>query len=539
MNSPINQISTITYKALLSGFIILLFSQTSFSQDTRLLREPSLSNTHLAFTYGGDIWVKDLENNRTERITSTPAVESNPQISPDGQTIAFSSNRSGNTSVYTVSIKGGNPMRLTWHPSAAIVRAWSPDGNNILYSTSRDSAPTRIDYLWSVSAKGGASKKITEQWGTDGSYAPDGTQMVIDRVSRWESEFRGYRGGQNTPLVILNLKDWSETLIPNNKTIDIHPLWLGDTIYFLSDRDGISNIWSFNPVSSALQQLTSFKGADIKWLDGSGNKLVYEREGYLHLFNLENKQSTRLNITVVGDFPWAESKWEDVSKSARNAALSATGKRIILEARGEIFTIPVENGDARNITQSSEAADRAPIWSPNGDKIAWFSDAGKSDYKLMIADQDGLSPPREISIGDSKMAWEPSWSPDGNSIAFVDNQPRIRVIDLASGNIQTADVAGNNIERGNMSIGWSPDSQWLVYTKTGDNMFRGIMVWSKNDKSIHKITNAFADAVSPSWDKDGKHLYFLASTDYALGSGWANTSSMAANPEYAAYLRDL
>ncbi|MEQ8475505.1 MAG: PDZ domain-containing protein [Fulvivirga sp.] len=528
-----------TIKSLLLGIILLGTPISSFSQGTRLLREPTLSDTHVAFVYGGDVWVTDLSNNRTQRITSTPAVESNPHLSPDGQTIAFSSNRSGDNCVYTVSIKGGEPTRLTWHPSSANVRGWSPDGSKIIYSTSRDSAPTGIGYLWSVSANGGPSTKVTEQWGYDGAYSPDGSKMVVDRVSRWESEFRGYRGGQNTPLIVLNLTDWSETLIPNDKSRDIHPIWIGDNIYFLSDRDGTSNIWSYSPSTSALNQLTTFKGSDIKWLNGKGNNLVFEQDGYLSTFNISAKSSTQLNITVTGDFPWAETKWEDVSKSARNASLSATGKRVIIESRGEIFTVPVENGDARNITQSSGAADRAPIWSPNGGEISWFSDAGGNGYKLMIAAQDGLSQPRSVSIGDSKMAWEPTWSPDGKYIAFVDDQPRIRVLDVASGSIQTADVAGINIERGNMGLSWSPDSQWLAYSKTGDNMFRGIMVWSKTDGSVHKVTNVFADAVSPSWDRDSRHLYFLASTDIALGSGWANTSSMQANPEYAAYVVNL
>lgn len=523
---------------LLLIVFILGFTLASYSQ-TRLLRQPTISDTHVVFTYGSDVWITDLSNNRTQRITSTPAVESNPQLSPDGQTIAFSSDRSGSNAVYIVSIKGGDPKRLTWHPSSCGVRGWSTDGLQIIYTSSRDSAPSYIGYLWSVSVNGGPSTKVFEQWGYDGAYSANGKQMVIDRVTRWESEFRGYRGGQNTPLIILNLNDWSEVLIPNNKTRDIQPVWLGEYIYFLSDRDGISNIWSFNPSTSRLKQLTAFKGSDVKWLDGAANRLVFERDGYLNTFDLGTNTSKQLDITVTGDFPWAETKWEDVSKSVRSASLSATGKRVILESRGEIFTIPVEYGDARNITQSSNAADRVPIWSPNGDEIAWFSDAEGHGYKLFIAAQDGLAQPRSISIGDSKMAWEPTWSPDGKSIAFVDNEPQIRVVDVASGNIQTADVAGNNIERGDMSVSWSTDSQWLAYSKTGDNNFRGIRVWSRKDQSIHKITNAFADAVSPSWDSDGEHLYFLASTDYALGSGWANTSSMSANPAYAAYVVNL
>ena len=526
-------------KVLVIFLFILGCALSSLAQGTRLLREPSLSETHIAFVYGADVWATELSSNRTWRITSTAAVESNPQLSPDGQTIAFSSNRSGNNCVYTVSIDGGEPQRLTWHPSSSSVKGWSPDGSRIIYSSSRDSAPADFDYLWSVPAEGGPSTKITEQWGFDGSYSPDGSKIVIDRVSRWESEFRGYRGGQNTPLVILNLSDWSEVMIPSDKTWEIHPIWLGDQIYFLSDRDGISNIWSYNPSSKSLQQLTKFSSIDVKSLNGSGNRLVYERNGYLNIFNLESKTSSQLEITVIGDFPWAEAKWIDLSEHAFHASLSPTGKRVILESRGEVLTIPIENGDARNITQSSNAADRNPIWSPNGDEIAWFSDEGGQGYKLMIASQDGLSAPRSISIGDSKMVWEPTWSPDGKHIAFVDDQPRIRVLELASGKIRTADVAGINIERGDMGVSWSPDSKWLAYSKTGDNMFRGIMIWSLNDGAIHEITNVFADAISPCWDRDGRHLYFLASTDYALSSGWANTSSMSSKPEYAAYVVNL
>jgi tricorn protease len=522
-------------------FFVLIFncSASVYAQGTRLLREPTLSDSHLVFTYGADIWITDLNSNYSQRITSTAAVESNPQLSPDGQTIAFTSNRSGNNAVYTVSVKGGEPKRLTWHPSACYVRGWSPDGSQIIYATSRDSAPTAINYLWSVSANGGPSTKVCQQWGYDGAYSPDGKRMVIDRMSRWESEFRGYRGGQNTPLVILNLTDMSEVLIPNTKTRDIHPVWLGENIYFLSDRDGISNIWSFNSETSSLKQLTTFTGSDIKWLDGRGNRLVFERDGYLNTFDLNSNTATQLNINVVGDFPWAETKWEDVSKKAMNASLSPTGKRVIVEARGEIFTVPVENGDTRNVTKSSNAADRVPIWSPNGDEIAWFSDEGQKGYNLLIAKQDGLSKPRVISIGSSKMAWEPTWSPDGKFIAFVDNEPQIRVVEIATGAIQTADVAGINIERGYMGLSWSTDSEWLAYSKTGDNNFRGIMVWSRKDQSIHKITNSFADAFSPAWDRDGKHLYFLASTDVGLGSGWANTSAISANPQYAAYVVNL
>lgn len=519
--------------------IFLLIESAVAAQGTRLLRMPSLSANHVAYSYGGDIWITELGSQKTLRLTSTPAVESNPHISPDGKWVAFNSNRSGNNAVYIVSIEGGTPKRLTWHPSPSLTRGWSADGKHVLFATPRETAPAGLDRLWTVSIDGGPSTLLTKQWGTDGSYSPDGKQIVIDRVHRWDVEWRNYRGGQNTPLVILNLADQTEKLIPNESTFDIQPLWLGDKIYFLSDRDWTSNIWSYTPASGELKQITRVTGADIKWLGGYGNKLVFEHDGYLHLHDLTTNETKQLSIDIQADFPWAETKWEDVTKSARAVSLSATGKRAIMEARGEIFTIPVEHGDARNMTLSSGAADHAPVWSPKGNEVAWFSDVDGKGYALMIAAQDGLKKPRSISIGESKMAWEPTWSPDGKYIAFDDDDVRIRVVEMATGAIKTVDVGGTNIERGDMGLTWSPDSKWLAYSKSGSNNFKQIIVWSAKDNSIRSLTNSFADSNSPAWDRDGRHLYFLATTELALASGWANTSSMMADPNYAAYVINL
>ncbi len=511
----------------------------SFAQETRLLRQPSMSDNHIAFVYAGDIWITDLSGQNSKRLTSTAAVESHPHFSPDGQRLAFSSNRSGTDSVYVMPTNGGQAKRLSWHAVGGSVRGWTPDGKKILFASGRDTAPRPINRLWTISANGGSAELVLNQWAYNGAYSADGKQMVIDRMSRWDGEWRNYRGGQNTPLVVIDLDNLKETMIDSDSTIDIEPVWVGDTVYFLSDRDWVSNIWSYSVKRKRLKQITEFKNADIKQLDSNGKQLVFEQNGDLFTFDLASKQQQKLSISLTGDFPWAETKWQDVGKKANSASLSPSGKRAVMASRGEIFTVPIEHGSVRNLTQSSDAADRAPIWSPKGDQIAWFSDKGEQGYQLMLQSQDGLSELQSIAIGESKMAWEPTWSPDGKYIAFVDDDVRIRLIELATKNIITVDVGGNNLERGRNDLVWSPDSNNLAYVKTADNSFQQIKIYSVDSQKTHFLTNKFANSLSPAWDQNSQYLYFLASTDYGLNSGWANTSSMGADSEYAPYVVSL
>ncbi|HEY4111999.1 S41 family peptidase [Puia sp.] len=521
--------------ATLAGLLLVL-SQSGWAQGTRLLRQPSLGATQIAFEYGGDIWVVDKNGGEARRITSTAATESDAHFSPDGKWIAFTSNRSGTTAVYVVGTEGGNPTRLTWYPAPTSARGWTPDGKRIIYASARETGPVNYNRLWSVASGGGASDLLPAPWGFDGSLSPDGKKMVVDRVSRWDVEFRHYRGGQNTPLRILDLESLAETELPGERTMDIHPVWQGDEVFFLSDRDFIMNVWAYSVSKGSLRQVTHLKTGDIKWLSGNGKELVYEHGGYLFLLDPASGASRQLEITVHGDFPWAESHWENVTSRSTSVSLSPTGKRILVEARGEVFTVPVENGNARNLTNSNDAADRSPLWSPDGKQIAWFSDKGGAGYALYLTGQEGKGEPKKISIGESKLAWEPCWSPDSKYIAFEDNKVRVRVVEVATGKITPVDVGGANIERGGMGLVWSPDSKWLAYSKTGTNNFRRIMVWSLATGKIAPLSDPLADATQPAWDRDGRHLYFLASTDAALGSGWANTSAILARPGFAGYV---
>jgi tricorn protease len=273
-----------------STLILFIISYLSSAQDTRLLRQPDISDTHIVFTYGSDVWIVETSKSEAKRLTSTAAVESQPYFSPDGQWIAFTSNRSGRNQVYLISKDGGTPKQLTWHPSGSEVRGWSPDGEYVLLASSRDTAPSPYNRLYKISYKGGAPELLTLQWSHDGAFSPDGRSLVIDRMDRWDTEWRAYRGGQNTPLILLDLETQNERLLPNDKTTDVQPLWLDNTIYFLSDRDLVTNIWSYNTTSKSLQQITNYKGSDIKWLSAHKNTLIFERNGYFIYTRLKFRQ---------------------------------------------------------------------------------------------------------------------------------------------------------------------------------------------------------------------------------------------------------
>jgi tricorn protease len=505
----------------------------------RLLRQPALSAGHVAFAHGGDLWIADRRGGVARRLTATAAVESHPHFSPDGRWIAFTSDRAGGDDVYVVGVEGGQPTRLTWHPSGASVRGWTPDGRRVLYASSRETAPVPHDRLWTVAAEGGPSELVPAPWGHSGSYSPDGSRIVVDRMTRWDTEWRGYRGGQNTPLVILDLGDLAEERLPNaDRTTDIQPVWHGERIYFLSDReDLIDNVWSYDPGSGQVARVTAFD-RDVTSLNAGPDGLVIAQDGWIHTLDPATGEARRIDVTIRGDFPWARARWEDVAGQVAGASLSPTGKRVLMESRGEIFTVPVEHGDPRNLTRTTGTADRMAVWSPDGASVAWFSDDG-GGYALKVASQDGLGETRTLDIGESVMSWSPVWSPDGARIAFVDDRARLRVVDVEAGRVRTVDVDGTPQGRGTMRPVWSPDSRWLAYAKSYPNMLHRIVVWSVDDDEARPVTDAMADAAWPAWDRGGRYLWFLASTDVALGSGWANTSAMQADPTYGAYLAVL
>lgn len=514
------------YKLILTATLVLAACLSTQAQGTMLLRQPTISNENIVFVYANDLWIVGKDGGEARRLTSNEGQESQPHFSPDGKVIAFTAQYDGNTDVYTLSVEGGQPQRLTWHPGADVVTGWTPDGNSILFASARESVPTKESRIFKINKNGGMEEALIIPRAVAGEISEDGKYMAYQQIGFWDPEWRNYRGGQAKPIWIADIKTLELMQTPqtdNERHTD--PVWLNNVVYFLSERDYANNIWSFNPANKELKQLTFHADFDVKSLDAGSGNVVYEQGGYLHVLNVANGSSKKLTIHVKGDFHWARDRWEDVSATnLQNASISPTGQRALFEYRGEIFTAPKEKGDWRNITNNSAAADRFPVWSPDGKKIAWFSDAS-GEYQLMIGDQEGLENPKAIAIANPTFFFKPAWSPDGKYIAFTDTDYNLWNVDVNTGAIKKIDTERYAHPNRSLNPMWSPDSKWIAYARLSDNHFKVIKVYNVETNQSLQLTDVLADAISPVWDANGKYLYFLASTNYGLNTGWLDMSS--------------
>lgn len=522
----------------LLSFFVFLIPGVALSQGTMLLRQPTISNTDIVFVYANDLWIVGKDGGDALRLTSNEGAESYPHFSPDGKWIAFTGQYDGNTDVYLIPTEGGQPKRLTWHPGADQVTGWTPDGESILFATSREGVlPSRESKIYSISKNGGAETALPVPRAVAGEISEDGKYIAYQQIGFWDPEWRNYRGGQAKPIWIVDLKNFALTMTPqpdNERHTD--PVWLNNIVYFLSERDYANNVWSFNPTNSELKQLTFHTDFDAKSIDAGGGQLVYEQGGYLHVLNPTTGQTKKLTIHVRGDFHWSRPRWEEVRPTTlQNASLSPTGQRALFQYRGEIFTVPKEKGDWRNISNSSGAADRYPAWSPDGKRIAWFSDAS-GEYQLMISDQEGLEKPKTIAIPNPTFFYQPAWSPDGKYIAFTDTDYNLWYTDVTTGVTKKADAERYAHPNRTMNPVWSPDSKWIAYVRLNDSQYKVVKVHHVETGQNLQLTDGMADAITPVWDASGKYLYFLASTNYALNIGWLDMSSYDRPVTRALYL---
>jgi len=496
--------------------------------DTRMLTKPAVSAERVAFVYADDLWTADLEGRNVRRLTSGVGTETNPSFSPDGRLVAFSGQYDGNVDVYVVPAGGGVPKRLTWHPSVDLVLGFTPDGQSVLFASGRFSNNRAYSQLFTVPVAGGEAGMLNIPYASDAEISPDGRFIAYCPFPEAFTQWKHYRGGRFSRIWIFNAKDTSIEKLPQpeGRSNDVDPMWVGGKIVFRSDRNGEFNLFSFDPASKAVKQLTEFKDFPVLSASAGANRIVFEQAGALHLFDVAQAQSRRLTIGVATDLPELRERFAKGSQWVRGGSISPTGARAVLGFRGEIVTVPAEKGDPRNLTRTPAVHERSPVWSPDGKSIAYFSDAS-GEYELHVAAQDGQGAVKTFKPGGAGFYGSPCWSPDSRKIAFADNALSLYWIDLATGAAKRIaseylyQPGGQSAMRAN----WSPDSKWIAYTLGTPTFFRRVHVYSLDQDKSFPVTDGLSSVDEPTFDAEGKYLWFLASTDAGPVAQWFDMSN--------------
>lgn len=494
-----------------------------------LLRFPTISRTQIVFNYAGDLWIVGRDGGEARQLTSGVGTETVPHFSPDGSTIAFTGEYDGNPDVYVMPASGGVPRRLTFHPAEDVVQGWTPDGTRVLFSSTRNSFQHLESQLYTVSLAGGLPTELPLPTGVEAAFSPDGQRLAYVPHPQWQQAWKRYRGGQTTPIWIANLADSSIVKVPRNNSNDHYPMWVGDTVYFLSDRDGPVSLYAYDVKTRKVSLALKSDGLDFKTAQATSDAIIIEQFGALKLYDLATHQAHTVPVQVHADIPAVRPHYVKVeTSSVQNFGLSPTGVRALFEAWGEIFTVPAHFGSIRNITRSPAVADRDPAWSPDGRWIAYFSDAS-GEYQLTIRDQLGLKPPRQISLSQApSFFYHPVWSPDSQKIAYADKHLGLWYVDLETHALRRIDEDYySSFGHPDFSEGWSPDSRWLTYSKLLRSGQHAVYVYSLDRRKSYPVTDGMSDARFPAFDRSGKYLYFTASTDVALTAQALDMSSDA------------
>ncbi|MBO6505501.1 MAG: PDZ domain-containing protein [Kordiimonadaceae bacterium] len=479
--------------------------------ETRLVKQADVSENHIAFVYGGDIWVADRDGANPRQLTTRQAPEMMPHFSPDGETIAFSATYDGNTDVYTIPVSGGAPTRLTWHPGADVVSGWTPDGDNILFMSRREMTSGRSAQAWHVSASGGFPTKIMDAVVMDGRWDSDGEKLAYqpyNTAHRGASGWRNHRGGSTPPIWVLDPAsgDWEE--VPHENGSDTNPIWVGDDVYFLSDRSGMKNLWKYDSGDKSVEMVTNQETWDINWARAHGNDILFTTTaGDMVMFDTRRGRTRAVDVTLNPDSPEARPHWKNAMPNMTFAGLSPTGKRAVVTARGDVYTVPLDDGSTRNLTRSAGAKESTALWSPKGGEIAYLSDATRKN-RVVITDQSGAEL-RSFDLGDDDYQLV-TWSADGGKIIIGDNHLAVWSMDTATGAL-TKIYTDNR--RSGVNVSLSPDGNWLAYTKARANYFNDVFLYSFADGSHTQLTDGMSHAASPAFSPDGKHLFFAASTN--------------------------
>ncbi|HJQ22070.1 MAG TPA: PDZ domain-containing protein [Gemmatimonadaceae bacterium] len=487
-----------------------------------LLRQPSVSATDICFSYGGDLWLVPRSGGSARRLTSAVGNETDCRFSADGKSVAYTGVRNNNADVYVVASAGGTPKRLTYHPANDFVRGWTPDGK-VLFASNRlgyapgGGVPPRL-FVQGVNDV--VAKAVDLPTGWDGSFSADGQRLAYMPIVNANDIWKRYRGGRTTPIWIARMSDAAIERIPRDSSTDRAPMWVGDTVYFLSDRDGATTLYAYDVNAKRVARRVDNRGLDIKSASAGPGAIVYEQFGAIRLYDTRTGQTSAVPIQIAGELTDALPRWVPVASKLKNAALSPSGARAAFEARGEIITVPAKKGDARNVTQTTDAVERYPSWSPDGQTLAFFSDAGGAGYHLELRNQSGRGDARSIKLGDdATYYYDPLWSPDGKSIAFTNSRGELWYVDVASGRMTKVDTdpagprGAGSVLYPSLGMAWSPDSKWIAYGRTLHNRLGAIFAYDVARGASSQLTDGMSDAKLPAFDASGKYLYFVASTD--------------------------
>jgi len=530
--------------------IILLFLSLLCSQgilgidtkDTRMLSQPAISSEQIAFIYAEDLWAANLDGTQPRRITVDEGIESNPVFSPDGKLIAFSAEYDGNTDVFIVPVEGGIPSRLTWHPGNDFVRGFTPDGSEVLFISQRDVFTNRYFQLFTVPVAGGFPKRLEIPNAFHADYSPDGMSMAYTPLGDRFRQWKHYRGGTIARIWLFSFLDHSFIEIPKPEggCNDSYPMWIGDRIYFLSDRAGEFNLFSYDVADEHLTQLTSFEDFPVLSASSGSDKILFEQAGYLHSYDLESGTAEKITIGIAADLQELRTRYVRDTRYIRSAHISPSGVRAVFDFRGDIITVPAEKGDPRNLTLTTGVHEKFPAWSPDGKSVAYFSDAS-GEYALHIIPQDSKGEPLSYPLKGTGFYAFPEWSPDSKKICYVDNGRSLYLLDIASDSITKID--SDDLYRPGefrkLFGDWSFDSKWFVYTKLTETHFQRVYLYSLEQGKSYIITDGMSDVTEPVFDSSGKYLYFFASTDAGPVINWFDQSNMDMNMSRSIYLVTL
>jgi tricorn protease len=527
------------YRLLIALCLLLCLSAPLAAQagSPLILRSPTVSRDSIAFVFAGDLWIVGREGGDARRLTTGVGTEATPYFSPDGRTIAFTGEYEGNADVYVVEASGGVPRRLTYHPGADIAQGWTPDGSAVLFRSGRDSA-NFVPRLYTMPLAGGHPSDVPLPQASEASYSPDGRRLAYVPLLRAFAQWKHYRGGRTTPVWVADLSDSSVEKLPRENSNDFNPMWVGDRVYFLSDRAGAVTIYSYDTRTRRVEQAVKNTGMDIKSAAAGDGVIVYEQFGSLHTLDLGSGRTKQVVVNVAGDLPSVRPRFARVAPMLRNASLSPAGARALFEARGEIITVPAEKGDARNLTNTPGVAERDPAWSPDGKWVAYFSDES-GEYALHLSPQTGMGEVKKINLGNPpSYFYSPVWSPDSKKVAYTDKRLNLWYVDISKAGAAPVRVDANTYDNPFRVVdpSWSPDSRFIAYTKQMKNRLGTVFIYALEENKTRQVTDNMSDARFARFDRDGKHLYFTASTNAGPSSGWLDMSSFDRPVTRSAYV---